>query len=87
MNYVVIFHVSLYFVIVRVIYALQKTKYSMREQSILILDITISEVLLPKLISKYARLVFMTIYPTDMMTKSVLATKFELCSNLIGVTV
>ncbi|WVZ89767.1 hypothetical protein U9M48_036131 [Paspalum notatum var. saurae] len=36
----------------RVLYALQRIKCSMREQSILTLDITIFEVLLPKVISK-----------------------------------
>jgi ATP-binding cassette subfamily B (MDR/TAP) protein 1 len=40
---------------------LTKIKCSMREQSILMLDITLFEVLLHKVISKYPRLVLMTI--------------------------
>jgi hypothetical protein len=48
-------------VIVRVLYVLQRIKCSMREQIILILDITLFEVLLLKVISKYARLVLMAI--------------------------
>jgi hypothetical protein len=47
-----------------VLHVLQRIKCSMREQSILILDITLFEVLLLKVIIKYARLVLMTIPKT-----------------------
>jgi hypothetical protein len=51
-------------VIVIVLHVLQRIKCYMREQSILIIDITLFEVLLLKVIIKYARLVLMTISKT-----------------------
>ena len=71
---------------VRVLYALQRIRCSMREQSTLMSNTIMCEMLLLQGKLKVCKISTHD-NPADMMTKPVPVAKFELCSSLVGITV